>query len=193
MQTRTLYSAAEYLALETAATEKSEYRDGRIIPMTGGSTNHNQIIINLIAFLKFGLKGQSFRQFASDVKLWIPATNRYTYPDLMVVKDQPIYHDNRTDTIENPTVIVEVLSKSTQAYDRGDKFKVYRTLPSFEEYVLVNQYAKQIEHYVKTQEKRWIFSEYDQVDSSIQLEKVPFEISIDDLYDQVDFELESND
>ena len=193
MPTQTLYSAAEYLALETVATEKSEYRDGQIIPMTGGSTNHNQIIINLIAFIKFKLKDQPFRQFASDVKLWIPATNRYTYPDLMVVKGQPIYHDNRTDTIENPTVIVEVLSKSTQANDRGDKFKVYRTLPSFEEYVLVNQYNRQVEHYVKTHEKRWIFSEYDQTDSGIQLETVPFEISLDDLYDQVDFSLDSDD
>ena len=158
--------------------------------MTGGSTNHNQIIINLIAFLKFSLKGKGYRQFAGDVKLWIPAVRRYTYPDLMIVQGEPLYHDNRTDTIENPTVIIKVLSKSTQDYDHGDKFSAYRTISTFQEYVLVNQYKQQVEHYVKTAEKRWFFSEYDASDQELSLEKTPFEISFVDLYDEVDFTLE---
>ena len=121
MSALTLYSSKEYLELETSATFKSEYHDGKLVSMTGGSTNHNQIIINLIAFLKFSLKSKGYRQFAGDVKLWIPAVRRYTYPDLMIVQGGPVYHDNRTDTIENPTAIIEVLSKSTQDYDHGDK------------------------------------------------------------------------
>ncbi|MGD1952183.1 MAG: Uma2 family endonuclease [Leptolyngbyaceae cyanobacterium] len=190
MSALTLYSPEEYLELEASATFKSEYHDGKLIPMTGGSTNHNQIIINLIAFLKFSLKGKGYRQFAGDVKLWIPAVRRYTYPDLMIVQGEPLYHDNRTDTIENPTVIIKVLSKSTQDYDHGDKFSAYRTISTFQEYVLVNQYKQQVEHYVKTAEKRWFFSEYDASDQELSLEKTPFEISFVDLYDEVDFTLE---
>ncbi|MBE9068900.1 Uma2 family endonuclease [Leptolyngbya cf. ectocarpi LEGE 11479] len=193
MSAVTLYSANDYLELEASATFKSEYHDGKLIPMTGGSTNHNQIIINLIAFLKFSLKGKGYRQFASDVRLWIPAVRRYTYPDLMIVQGEPIYHEDRTDTIENPTVIVEVLSKSTQDYDHGDKFNAYRTVATFQEYVLVNQYKQQVEHYVKTAEKRWSFREYDADDQQLLLEQAPFEISFLDLYDEVDFTLEGNE
>ncbi|MEO0352251.1 MAG: Uma2 family endonuclease [Cyanobacteria bacterium P01_A01_bin.15] len=191
MSAVTLYSPEKYLELETSATFKSEYHDGKLIPMTGGSTNHNQIIINLIAFLKFSLKGKGYRQFAGDVKLWIPAVRRYTYPGLMIVQGEPAYHDGRTDTIENPTTIIEVLSKSTQDYDHGDKFSAYRSIDTFQEYVSVNQYKQQIEHYVKTAEKRWSFREYDANDQQLLLEKVPFKISLADLYDEVDFFLDS--
>ncbi|MEM9009505.1 MAG: Uma2 family endonuclease, partial [Cyanobacteria bacterium P01_F01_bin.86] len=140
-------------------------------------------------FLKFSLKGKGYRQFSSDVKLWLPSVRRYTYPDLMIVQGEPLYHNSRTDTIENPTVIIEVLSKSTQDYDHGDKFNTYRTLSTFQEYVLINQYKQQIEHYVKTAEKRWSFREYDSNDQQLLLEKAPFEISFTDLYDDVDFAL----
>lgn len=193
MSALTLYSPAEYLELEASAAFKSEYHDGKLTPITGGSTNHNQIIINLIAFLKFSLKGKGYRQFASDVRLWIPAVRRYTYPDLMVVQGEPLYHDDRTDTIENPTVIVEVLSKSTQDYDHGDKFNAYRTISTFQEYVLIDQYKQQVEHYVKTAEKRWSFREYDASDQLLLLEKAPLEISFADLYDEVDFTLKSSE
>ena len=189
MSAVTLYSPEKYLELETSATFKSEYHDGKLIPMTGGSTNHNQIIINLIAFLKFSLKGKGYRQFAGDVKLWIPEVRRYTYPDLMIVRGEPLYHDGRTDTIENPTIIIEVLSKSAQDYDHGDKFSAYRTIDTFQEYVLVNQYKQQVEHYVKTAEKRWSFREYNAIEQQLFLEKAPFEISLADLYNEVDFTL----
>lgn len=189
MQAQTLYSPEEYLELEASAIFKSEYHDGKIVPMTGGSTNHNQIIINLVALLKPSLRRKPFRHFASDVRLWISTVRRYTYPDLMIVQGQPAYHNNRTDTIVNPTVIIEVLSKSTQDYDHGDKFNAYRTLSTFLEYVLVNQDAQHVEHYVKVAEKRWSFREYDSEDQMLSLEKVPFEISFVDLYDEVDFNL----
>ena len=192
MSALTLYSTEDYLELEAAATFKSEYHNGKLVPMTGGSTNHNQIVINLIAFLKFSLKKKGYRQFASDVRLWMPVVSRYTYPDLMIVEGNPVYHDDRTDTIENPTVIIEVLSKSTQNYDHGDKFNAYRTISTFQEYVLINQYTQQVEHYVKTAEKRWSFREYDESDQKFSLEKAPFEISFADLYDDVDFSLEEN-
>ncbi|MEO0350603.1 MAG: Uma2 family endonuclease [Cyanobacteria bacterium P01_A01_bin.15] len=193
MSALTLYSPEDYLEREALATFRSEYHDGKLVPMTGGSTNHNQIIINLVAFLKFSLKGKAYRQFAGDVRLWMPAVHRYTYPDLMIVQGEPVYHDGRTDTIVNLTIIIEVLSKSTQDYDHGDKFNAYRTISSFQEYVLVDQYGQHVEHYVKTAEKRWSFREYDTRDQQLSLEKTPFEISFADLYDEVDFTLEGTE
>ena len=124
------YSPEEYLELETAAEYKSEYRDGLIIPMAGGTPNHNQIAVNLSAALNFALKGQPYRVFTSDVRLWIPQARLYTYPDVMVVSGQLQFAESRRDTITNPLIIVEVLSESTAKYDRGEKFRIYRTIPT---------------------------------------------------------------
>lgn len=183
-----LYSPEEYLQLEETAEFKNEYHDGQIVPMTGGSTNHNQIAVNLSAALKFGLKGQPYRTFVGDVRVWVPEVRLYTYPDVMVIDGQPVYHDNRNDTIINPAIIIEVLSKSTQDYDRGGKFAAYRSIPEFREYVLIDQYTVHVEHYVKTADKRWSFAEYDAEDEKLVLSVLPFEILFSDLYDQVEFE-----
>jgi Uma2 family endonuclease len=104
----------------------------------------------------------------------------------MIVQGGPTYHANRTDTIVNPALIIEVLSKSTQDYDHGDKFNADCTIPTFQEYVLVNQYAQQVDHYVKTAVQRWSFREYDTENQVLRLEKAPFEMSFTDLYDEVD-------
>jgi len=102
------YTPQEYLALEEVAIDKSEYYDGKIVPRRGGTTNHNSIIINLIANLKFGLRGKDYRLFTSDVRLWIPQTRRYVYPDIMVIQGEPIYHEKNKTIVTNPLVIVEV-------------------------------------------------------------------------------------
>lgn len=182
-----LYSPEEYLQLEETAEFKNEYHDGQVVPMTGGSTNHNQIAGNIYAALKFGLKGQPYRTFVGDVRIWIPEVRLYTYPDVMVIDGQPVYHANRNDTITNPAIIIEVLSESTQDYDRGGKFAAYRSIPEFREYVLIDQYTVHVEHYVKTADKRWSFAEYDAEDEKLVLSVLPFEISFSDLYDQVEF------
>jgi Uma2 family endonuclease len=179
---------ADYLAFEVNADIRHEYINGEIVPMTGGTPNHNQILLNLAGALNFALRRQPYRVFAADQRLWMPIPKIYAYPDVMVIEGELAYQTGRRDTIMNPTVIIEVLSKSTQDYDRGDKFAAYRTIASFQEYLLVDQYACHVESYVKTGEKRWIFQEYDRMEATVTLESCDFEIALQDLYDKVQFE-----
>lgn len=185
------YSPEEYLALEETADAKSEYIDGQIFPMAGGSTNHNQITGNLYAELNFAFKKLDYRVFMSDVRLWIPQKRIYTYPDVMAVVGEPEYFNNRTDTITNPQVIVEVLSSSTKGYDQGGKFEAYRTIATFEEYLLVDQTKIYVEHYSKTANKRWSLREYDAEDTAITFASVEFQISLADVYNKVKFDIDS--
>jgi Uma2 family endonuclease len=182
------YSPEEYLALEEAADYKSEYLDGEIVPMAGGSTNHNQIAGNFYAELNFAFKKLDYRVFMSDVRLWIPQRRIYTYPDVMVVAGEPEYYINRTDTITNPRVIIEVLSPSTKGYDSSKKFEAYRTISTFVEYLLVDQTRRYVEHFSKTDKKRWSFRDYDESDEGITLASISFEISLTDIYNKVTFE-----
>ncbi|NES07358.1 MAG: Uma2 family endonuclease [Okeania sp. SIO2F4] len=135
-----IYIPEEYFLLEETAENQHEYRNGEIIPMTGGTTNHNEIASNFCAYLKLALKSKNYRVFISDITLSIPDYNLYTYPDLMIIEGQPSYYQNRNNTVTNPSIIVEVLSKSTANYDRGEKFKIYRSIPDFKEYILIDQY-----------------------------------------------------
>jgi Uma2 family endonuclease len=182
------YSPEEYLVLEEAANYKSEYIDGEIVPMAGGSTNHNRIAGNFYAALNFAFKTEDYEVFMSDVRLWISKRRIYTYPDVMVVAGEPEYYNNRTDTITNPRVIIEVLSASTKGYDRSKKFEAYRTIPTFEEYLLLDQTRVYIEHFSKTDNKRWSFCDYDESDEVIALSSVSFEISLTDIYNKVNFQ-----
>ena len=183
-----LYSPEEYFKLEETAEFKHEYRDGDIIPMSGGTTNHNQIIVNLCAHLYFALRKQNYRVFTSDVRLWMAEHRLYTYPDLMVIKGDVIYHENRKDTVLNPLVIIEILSESTGSYDHGDKFKYYRSIPEFQEYILIDQYQYSVEQFVKTETGKWQVNFYESVDSILTLSTLDFSINLTDLYEQVNFE-----
>ena len=183
-----LYSPEEYFKLEETAEFKHEYRDGDIIPMSGGTTNHNQIIVNLCAHLYFALRKQNYRVFTSDVRLWMAEHRLYTYPDLMVIKGDVIYHENRKDTVLNPLVIIEILSESTGSYDHGDKFKYYRSIPEFQEYILIDQYQYSVEQFVKTETGKWQVNFYESADSILTLSTLDFAINLTDLYEQVNFE-----
>ncbi len=187
------YTREEYLALEEAAEFRSEYRDGEIVPMTGGSINHNYIVVNVCTFLKLALRGKNCKVFTSDLRLWIPRYRQYTYPDVLVIKGTPALQENRTDTILNPLLIVEVLSKSTQKYDHTDKFRYYRSIPEFQEYVLINQYEVQVEHYIKTGEGEWLFREYETEDASITFSSIGVSMAIADIYEGVDFNLKESE
>ncbi len=182
------YTPEEYLALEEAADYKSEYIDGQIIPIAGGSINHNRIALNLSAALNFAFRQQDYEVFMGDVRLWIAKKRIYTYPDVMVVAGEPEYFNNRTDTIVNPQVIVEVLSKSTKNYDYKDKFEAYRTIATFQEYLLIDQTRIHLDQFSKTGKKQWALREYDEEDDVIALATVPFQISLLDLYNKVKFE-----
>ncbi len=185
-----IYTPEEYLQLEEKSEEKHEYRQGEIVLMTGGTTNHNKLAGKLYARLLLALEDQNHEVYMGDVRLWIPDYREYTYPDIMVVEGQPVYQPPGTTTITNPSIIVEVLSKSTQARDRGDKFRFYRSIPEFKEYILIDQYSVLVEHFVKTSEHQWMLTEYATKESQLSLDSVEFEISLEELYKRVNFDEE---
>ncbi|MDJ1179886.1 Uma2 family endonuclease [Roseofilum sp. BLCC_M91] len=185
------YTPEEYLEQEVNSDERHEYMDGEIILMTGGMPNHNLIAGNLFATLNFCLKRQPYFVFVTDQRLWIPEKRIYTYPDVMVIQGELELQEGRKDTLTNPILIAEVLSQSTQGYDRGQKFQAYRTIPSLQEYLLIDQYTMQVERYYRTEVNQWVLSEYSQPESVIQLNSIPGEISLVDLYDKVDFQRDS--
>ena len=140
VETKT-YTAEEYLELEINSEERHEFINGEIILMAGGTPDHGEITTNLVFALKLALKGKPYRTFSSDQRLWVPQLNNYTYPDVIVVAKPVELQSGRRDTITNPVLIAEVLSKSTKAYDRDDKFAAYRSIPSFQEYLLIARTA----------------------------------------------------
>jgi Uma2 family endonuclease len=183
-----IYTPEEYLELEIASETRSEYRNGEIVPMTGGTPNHNDLASNLLVSIKTALKGKPYRVFIADQRLWIPAANLHTYPDIMVVPKPIELQTGRKDTVTNPCFIAEVLSKSTQNYDRSEKFVAYRTIPSFGEYLLISQYSVRVEHHVKTAPDRWLLSEYTDPNTVLTLSSFDLQLSIADLYENIEFE-----
>jgi Uma2 family endonuclease len=180
-----IYTPEEYLELEDAADFRSEYLDGQIIPMAGGTTNHNKLALNFSSELNFAFKRQNYEVFIGDVRLWIPQRRIYTYPDVMVIAGEAEYHNNRQDIITNPQVIIEVLSKSTRDYDRQGKFSAYQTIATFQEYLLIDQTQIYVEQFAKTGKKLWSLRQYDEEDEAIELVSVPFQMAIADLYNKV--------
>ncbi len=188
VQTPRTYSPEEYLALEIASETRNEYIDGEIVPMAGGMPNHNRIVRNLCTLMTVKMQGQPYEVFVADQRLWIPKRRIYTYPDVMVVQDNLIYQEGRKDTIINPLLIIEVLSKSTRNYDQGEKFTFYRTIPTFQEYVLVDQYSHHVQQYAKTGVKKWELQEYDRLEDEITFGSLSLAISFADIYDKVEIE-----
>ena len=182
-----IYTAEEYLELELAAETRSEYRNGDIILITGGTPNHNDISGNLYILLKSALKGKDYRIFYADQRLRIPAVNLYTYPEVVVVPKPLELQTERRDTVVNPCFIAEVLSKSTQNYDRSEKFAAYRTILTFQEYLLIDQHRVHVEHHVKTAVNQWLFSEYDDPNVVLSFSAFEYQIQIADLYENIDF------
>jgi Uma2 family endonuclease len=181
------YTIDEYLELETASEIRSEYCNGEIIPMIGGTPDHNDIAGNLYILLKSALKGKKYRTFYVDQRLWIPSVSLYTYPDVMVLPTPLALQTGRKDTVMNPCFIAEVLSKSTQNYDRGEKFVAYRTIATFQEYLLIDQHRIHVEHHVKTAAHQWLFSEYDDPKVTLSLSTLELQIQIAELYENIDF------
>ena len=188
LQTRQHYSPTAYLDFEVQVQERHEYIDGEIVAMTGGTPNHNRIVGNLYAALNFALKGQPYDVFVTDQRLWIPRQRIYTYPDIMVIQGALKFQEGRRDTVMNPLMIVEVLSESTKSYDKDEKFRAYRTLPTFQEYVLIDRYSVYVERYAKTGLRQWSFCDYEGVEATLSLSSLSFEIAVGDLYEKVQFE-----
>ncbi|MFM8297309.1 MAG: Uma2 family endonuclease [Microcystis aeruginosa] len=183
------YTPEEYLALEETSEDKNEYRQGEIIPMVGATTNHNQIAGNFYRRFPLNINNQDYYTYMETVRLWLSDYSIYTYPDVMVIKGQPLYQGNSQSNVINPLIIVEVLSNSTQAYDRGDKFKFYRSLPTFQEYILIEQSSYSVERYYKQKDDQWLIDFVTGENAVLQLVSVDWQISFQDLYQRVNFDL----
>ncbi|NEO83338.1 MAG: Uma2 family endonuclease [Spirulina sp. SIO3F2] len=182
------YSPEEYLELEEQAQARSEYRDGEIVLMAGGTVNHNRIAGAFYRAIPDEIGDQVYEGFIGDMKVWIPQKRMYPYPDVLVVAGEPAYHAGRQDIIENQLLIVEVLSKSTQQYDQTDKFDAYRTISSLQEYIMIDQYSYWVKQFVRGDRGQWIFTELIGQDAILQLGSIDFEIILKQLYQRVQFE-----
>lgn len=175
---------AEYLAHERRADQRHEFFDGEIFAMAGASLAHNEIVGNLIAALRPRLAEHGCGVYASDLRVRIEATELFTYPDVVVVCGEPQITDEYGDTVLNPRVLVEVLSPSTESWDRGGKFAHYRTIPSLTDYLLVSQARVLIEHYVRQGGERWLLSTVRALEDVVEL---PFDVrlTLADVYARV--------
>ena len=184
------YTPDEYRQLEETTEFRNEYRDGEIVQMTGGSINHSRIIRNLSRVLGNLLEGQPFELFHNDLRLWIPRHRRGTYPDVMVIEGEPVFSEGRSDEILNPIMIVEVLSKSTKDFDREDKFRFYRSIPEFREYVLVSQYEFLVQQYIRNESNQWLFQEYEGESAIVAFATLGVQMSMSEIYNKVVFQTE---
>ena len=180
------YSPAEYLALERSATARSEYIDGVIVAMAGASHEHSLIASNLIGELRTALRREPREVHGSDLRVSVPIAALYTYPDATVVCGEPAFEDNAADTLTNPTVITEVLSPATEAYDRGEKFARYRTLPSLRTYILVSQDRLRVEWYTRG-ESGWLLHEASGPDGSVELAALGCTLALAEVYAKLTF------
>jgi Uma2 family endonuclease len=187
---RSKWTVEDYLAFERESEEKHEFLDGEIFAMAGASLSHNRIVRNLNTTIHTQLRNSPCEVFPSDLRLKISATGLYTYPDIMVVCGEPQLEDTPTDTLLNPTLIIEVLSPSTEAYDRGKKFEHYRTLESFREYILIAQDRFHVEPYVRQADNQWLLSDYNKPDDVINLSSIDCTLLVGDIYEKVTFEEE---
>ncbi len=181
---RTRISEQDYLALERASSIRHEYADGEIFAMSGGTIEHSSVTANLIGELRTALQGREGRVLTSDMRIHISASGRYVYPDGSVVCTRPLFVDEKRDTLVNPKVILEVLSDSTEAYDRGDKFAQYRSVASIEEYVLASQKEPRIEVFTRQPEESWMLRVYGPGER-VALRSLECAIEVDRVYEGV--------
>jgi len=177
----------EYLAIERRSEIRSEYLDGEMFAMTGGSFQHSLIIGNVAGELRQQVRRRGCKVCPNDLRVRVPATGLYTYPDVVVVCGKPFLDDEHLDTLLNPTLIVEVLSLTTEAYDRGKKFEYYRMIESLSEYLLVAQDEPRVEHYLRQQDNRWLLTAVAGLEASITLPSVQCELALAEIYDQIEF------
>jgi len=180
------YTPEEYLEFERNAEYKSEYFDGEIFAMAGASERHNLISGNVFAALHAQFRKRPCKVYSNDMRLKVSPTGLYTYPDIAAVCGQAMFDDEYKDILLNPAVIMEVLSKYSEDYDRGEKFKNYQTIESLEEYLLISQEKVHIEHYVRQPNRQWLFSEIDNIRKSVILTSINCKLRLTDIYDKVE-------
>jgi Uma2 family endonuclease len=183
---RTGITPEEYLEQERKAETKSEYYAGQVYVFAGASERHNLIVGNTFAALHAQLRRRPCKAYPSDMRVKVSSAGLYTYPDVVVVCGRAEFEDEENDTLLNPTVIIEVLSKTTEAYDRGRKFEQYRRLPSLADYLLIAQDQAKIEHYTRQSENEWLLSETRGPHDSIQIASIQCTLALDEVYEKVE-------
>jgi Uma2 family endonuclease len=178
---------AEYLEIERRSEVKHELVDGRMVAMAGASLAHVLLVTNLVGALGDQLKPREHTVCGSNLRVKIQKSGRFTYPDVAVVCERLELGTEQRDVLLNPRVLIEVLSDSTQAYDRGEKFEQYRSIPSFTEYLLIAQDRHHIEHYVRQKDGRWLLEETDSLGDSVVLESINCRLALADIYAKVRF------
>lgn len=186
----TFLTPEEYLAFERKATTKHEYLNGQIVAMSGASREHNLITVNTVNQLYTQLIDGGCETYVSEMRVKNHQTDSYTYPDIVVVCDEPRFEDDVFDTLLNPIVLIEVLSPSTEAYDRGEKFAHYRQIASLQEYVLVSQDRISVEHYLR-QGTQWLLTEFRGLQEVLSLISIRCELCLSDIYRRITFPEES--
>lgn len=172
----------EYLEAERDSLNKHEYYAGEIFAMSGASLPHNIIFSNLIGTLSEKLKGKNCRPFGSDLRIHIPHNSLYTYPDISIICGKPETTDEKKDTITNPSVIIEILSKSTRDYDKGQKFTMYRDIPSLNEYILIDSEMVSVETLTRNEDQSWTFREYRSLNDSFTIQTIQEVLVLADVY-----------
>jgi Uma2 family endonuclease len=185
-QSKHSYSIEEYLDIERVGPLKHEFYRGEIFALAGSSEAHNLILTNILMSLGMQLRKRPCKVYPSDMRLKIPKTGLYTYPDVSIVCGLPQFDDSKQDTLLNPIIVIEILSPSTERYDRGKKFQNYRTIATLQEYVLVSQDEYHIEHYTNQNNGNWLLITYDGRDTTVTLKTVDCTLLLDDVYDKVD-------
>ncbi|NCO74863.1 MAG: Uma2 family endonuclease [Cyanobacteria bacterium] len=179
------YTITEYLEIETQGEFRHEFINGQMIPMAGGTTNHNEIITNLCLLIKPSLRQHKGKIYTENVRLWIPEYSIFTYPDVMVMAEEPIYYGENKTTVTNPIALMEVLSNSTRDYDLGRKFEYYRSLESLQEYVLIEPEKTLIMIYRRNNQKKWLLDILDTSTDILQLESAKIQMLLSDIYEGV--------
>jgi Uma2 family endonuclease len=188
-QPRNFYSFDDYLAAERECRDqRHEYFDGEVFAMTGASWEHNLITSNLTRELSLALKRRPCFVLSNDMRVRVERANAGTYPDVAVLCEAPSFHDERRDTVTNPTLIVEVLSPSSEGYDRGGKFAAYRQLASLCQYVLVAQDRIAVDVLTRETDQRWVLSAYDTLDQTLVLDAIGCEVPLTEIYAKVELD-----
>ena len=174
----------EYLEKERLSDSRSEFIAGEVFPFTGASFIHNLIVSNL-SHLLTQLLDESYYVMTTDLKLWIPARQAFVYPDVMVISGEPEFQADNQDILTNPICVIEVLSESTKNYDRGEKFEMYRSVPSIQEYILVDQERIHIEQFIRNERFNWELKEYNSIEGKFLLSSFGIELKISEIYKRV--------
>ncbi len=186
IQTKPRLTAEEYLAIEREAETKSEFFDGEMFAMAGASRRHNLIVTNIVREVSTRLRDRPCDIYANDMRVKVSPTGLCTYPDVVIACDDIQFEDDHEDTLLTPIVLIEVLSKSTQGYDRFQKFSHYRRLSTLREYLLVAQEQPRVEHYVRQSENQWLLSESAEYSDVVTMPSIGCGLSIKDIYEKVD-------